>query len=215
MFTPLHTASALANAIYMPRTARAETHVAATGGGAATLLAVTPKRRLVAAVLAVTALAVGLTLRPPAQDDAAEAASRRADVFFTGGERLVRVARPVDAHAPLGAALRALLAGPTAAERASGLRTQIPAGTRLRGVSIRNGITRVDLTRRFEAGGGSLSMRARLAQLVYTATQFPAARAMRLMLDGVLVESIGGEGLLVGRPLRRPDVALGARGPSS
>jgi len=133
------------------------------------------------------------------------AAATQAQVFFTKGEKLAPATRLV-VRAPLADALRQLLAGPTAAERARGLRTNIPAGTRLRGVAVRGGIAYVDLTSRFETSGGSLSMRARIAQVVYTATQFRTVKAVRLKLAGRLAETIGGEGVVVDEPLTRADV---------
>ncbi len=61
------------------------------------------------------------------------------------------------------AAINALLAGPTATE--SGLRTitsAVPTGSRLLGLSIKNGVATVDLSTEFDSGGGSASMRYRL-----------------------------------------------------
>ena len=105
------------------------------------------------------------------------------------------------------AALSSLLAGPNDFERGYGLTTAVPQGTRLLGLSIENGIASVDLTSEFESGGGTLSMQARLAQVVYTLTQFPTVKSVLLSLDGERVDVIGGEGVLVDRPLRRKDFA--------
>ena len=81
----------------------------------------------------------------------------------------------------------------------------IPAGSRLLGITIDGGTATVDLTGAFESGGGSASMLGRLAQLVYTVTQFPTVDAVRLRLDGQPVDSIGGEGVMVGAGLGRAD----------
>jgi spore germination protein GerM len=120
---------------------------------------------------------------------------------------LVPMRRPAasgGAGAPLEAALRDLLAGPTAEERRRGIVSEIPPGTALRGVSVRRGVATVDLTSAFASGGGSTSMQARVWQVVYTGTQFPAASEVQILLDGRRVESLGGEGVLIGEPLRRP-----------
>jgi hypothetical protein len=81
----------------------------------------------------------------------------------------------------------------------------IPTGTQLLGITLDGSAATVDLTAAFESGGGSASMLGRLAQLVYTATQFPTVDTVRLRLDGQPVESIGGEGVIVGPGLGRPD----------
>jgi spore germination protein GerM len=46
-------------------------------------------------------------------------------------------------------------------------------------------------------------MTTRVKQLVWTATAFRGVTAVRLKLDGRLVRSVGGEGVLVDRPLTR------------
>jgi hypothetical protein len=48
-------------------------------------------------------------------------------------------------------------------------------------------------------------MQARVAQVVYTLTRFPTIRAVDVMLDGALVETLGGEGLMLGEGQRRAD----------
>ncbi len=119
-----------------------------------------------------------------------------------GDPRLVPVLRTVTAtRAVATAAVRELLAGPASGER--GLLTMIPASTQLLGITIAGSVATVDLTGAFESGGGSASMFGRLAQLTYTVTQFPTVDTVRLRLDGQPVDSIGGEGVVVGAGLGR------------
>jgi spore germination protein GerM len=141
------------------------------------------------------------------------AATAAADVFFvryagTGAAgTLVPVRRTVPAgtaDAEVAAALRALLDGPSASERGEGLVSEVPRGTELRSVDIRGGVATVDLTGPFAGGGGSASVLARVWQVVYTATQSPAASAVQIMIDGRRVPALGGEGFMVDSPLRRP-----------
>jgi germination protein M len=121
-----------------------------------------------------------------------------------GDAHLVPVLRTLPAtRAVATAAVRELLAGPASDER--GLLTMIPAGSQLLGITIDGSVATVDLTGAFESGGGSASMFGRLAQLIYTVTQFPTVDTVRLRLDGQPVESIGGEGVIIGAGLGRTD----------
>ncbi len=155
-----------------------------------------------AALAAVIAAGLVWWLRPP-QTTVAVYFIRASD----GGDTLQDVARRVrgrTVEARLRGALEALLAGPTPDERARGLTTAVPPGTRLRGVRIDDHVAVVDLTGEVAAGGGSASMLGRLWQIVYTATQFPAAPQVRLLIDGQMRPALGGEGVLIDRPLSRP-----------
>jgi spore germination protein GerM len=132
------------------------------------------------------------------------AATRTLRVYFVRGETLAVAHRTVAATAPPArAALDALLAGPETAD--GGMTTAVPTGTKALGVSIGGGIATVDLTRTFESGGGSLSMFNRIAQVVYTMTQFPTVQRVAFRLGGQAVESIGGEGIIVDPPTSRAD----------
>ena len=91
-------------------------------------------------------------------------------------------------------------ARPTLPTSGIGLGTTIPAGTTLRGLTIKNGLATVDLSKQFESGGGSLSMQLRVAQVVGTLTQFPTVKRVAFRIDGKPVESIGGEGVWCLRP---------------
>ncbi len=103
------------------------------------------------------------------------------------------------------AAIEAVLAGPESFERDHGLSTAVPEGTQLLGLTIDDGVARVDLTSEFESGGGTASMQMRLAQIVYTITQFPTVKGVLFSLDGRPVEVLGGEGIIIDHPLTRRD----------
>ena len=149
-------------------------------------------------------LAAVLAAAPGGGAEARGGDERAVMVFFTRGELFGPVERELrDPDAPLATALGGLLAGPTAAERARGFRSAVPAGTALRSVSIEDGVATVDLSARFAAGGSIASVRTRLAQLVFTATQFPTVSAVRLMLDGRPVQEL--RRIAVEPPLRRVD----------
>jgi hypothetical protein len=130
------------------------------------------------------------------------------EVWFADRNGLV-VAHRTHQPTPLvaTAAVDALLAGPSAAERSTGLVSAVPAGTRLLGITIRNGVATVDLTSEYQSGGGSLSMQTRLGQVVYTLTQFPTVQKVRFRLDGTPVNVFSSEGIVLDHPVGRGDYA--------
>jgi spore germination protein GerM len=115
-----------------------------------------------------------------------------------------RSVRARSAQTKLREAYRALLAGPTAEERAAGLTSEIPPGTALRGIATAGGVVVADFSSEVEGGGGSSSMQERVWQIVYTGTQFSSASRVRIVIDGRLRKSLGGEGLLIEEPIARP-----------
>ena len=127
---------------------------------------------------------------------------------FTDNPGLVPVLREVPQTQAVGtAALMALLAGPNDAELSArpAMYTAIPAGTRLLGLRIEGGVATVNLSREFESGGGSASVLGRLAQVVFTLTQFPTVQGVKFELDGEPVEVFSGEGVVLSEPVARDD----------
>ena len=104
------------------------------------------------------------------------------------------------------AALEELLAGPTP-DDGSHVTSAVPGQTRLLGLNIEDGLATVDLSSEFESGGGSLSMQMRLAQVVFTLTQFPSVDAVEFRLDGEPVSVFSGEGIVLDGPVDRDDYA--------
>ena len=99
------------------------------------------------------------------------------------------------------AAMKALLAGPSAKERALNwpIETLIPAGSKLLGIEISGGLATVDLSAQFASlspddawDGGSYSLHGRVAQVVYTLTQFTTVDRVNFKLDGKPVKALFG-----------------------
>ncbi len=105
------------------------------------------------------------------------------------------------------AAMTALIAGPNDREMSTSpaMYTTIPDGTRLLGLTVANGVAMVNLSKEFESGGGSASVLGRLAQVVYTLTQFPTVQKVSFELDGQAVTTFSGEGVLFAHPVGRAD----------
>jgi germination protein M len=105
------------------------------------------------------------------------------------------------------ATLRELFEGPTAGDEAlvAGVSTAIPSSALVLDVGIEDGVATVDLSREFESGGGSFSMLARLAQVVYTVSQWPTVDEVAFELDGQPVTVFSGEGIVLDEPVSRAD----------
>jgi hypothetical protein len=129
--------------------------------------------------------------------------------FVLGGDPgsvgLVPVLREVPKTAQVAtAAMTALLTGPTAAESSDrAITSAVPAGTRLLDISIKNGVATVDLSTEYDSGGGSASMQYRLAQVVYTLTQFSTVRSVVFQIEGATVTVFGSEGIVLDGPVGR------------
>ncbi|MFD1660881.1 GerMN domain-containing protein [Streptomyces caeni] len=129
----------------------------------------------------------------------------RVSAYFLHGEHVSPAPRSAASPGTAAGALRALLAGPTTYEKRYERTTAIPRGTTLNSVAVRGKVATVDLSGRYDDGGGSLSMRARIAQVVFTATQFPSIQKVAFELDGKPVTALGGEGVDVHQPVGRAD----------
>ena len=113
--------------------------------------------------------------------------------WFSRNGKLFVTQRTVPAATGVGrAALDRLLTGPSAAEGAAGLRSQIPAGTTLRGLRISAGIATADLSSSFESAASPSAMPLRIGQVVYTLTQFPTVTGVRFSINGQAKTVIGG-----------------------
>jgi spore germination protein GerM len=127
-------------------------------------------------------------------------------VYFARNEKICAASRVIPKTQEVGAAaMKALLQGPTADEKQAGMVSTIPEGTTFLGLNVENGIATVDLSKEYESGGGSLSMFMRLAEVVFTLTQFSSVQGVNFKLDGEPIEVLGGEGIIIDHPMTRAD----------
>jgi len=84
--------------------------------------------------------------------------------------------------------------------------TEIPKSTQLQDVSVKDGLASVSFDSGFYAPSGASGVLLRLAQVVYTLTQFPGVSAVQFLQDGRPVGLIG-EGFPLNRPLTRMEFA--------
>lgn len=155
-----------------------------------------------------------------------EALKMKAELWFVAGERLswgnrlvpssdktldavpealLDIDNPRVLH--IAVVLAELLRGPRRSD-AEVATTAIPQGTELLDVELDAATATIDLSREFESGGGSLSMQLRVAQVVYTVTQFGGSipvDAVRFAVEGEPVDALGGEGVVVEEPQTRAD----------
>lgn len=115
------------------------------------------------------------TITEPVQTIATgpETAPAIVTVYFLRNGKVGAASRAVVAGPQIGrAAMMELLEGPSRPEQAAGLRTSIPSGTLLEGLSISKGLAEVELSQ-------SLGSEAS-AQVVHTLTQFPTVRKVSI-----------------------------------
>jgi germination protein M len=142
------------------------------------------------------------TTETPPEDS--EPAGATLEVWFAtkDGRFLKAVYRKIDATPRVGtAAMEALLAGPNSDD--GKVASAIPEGTELLGLTVEDGLATVDLSSEYESGGGSLSVTTRLAQVVFTLTQFSTVNGVAFEIDGRPVDVFSGEGVVLDEPQTR------------
>lgn len=126
----------------------------------------------------------------------------------SGGPYIVPVFREApDGDVSPSAVVESLLDGPTADETSGtpAISTDIPEGTALLGVQVDSGTAAVDLSAEYDDGGGSASMFARLAQVVYTLTRLADIEEVSFSIEGQPVTTFSAEGIVLDGPQARDD----------
>jgi len=155
----------------------------------------------VAAAPSTAGESVSPTVGPPSTPrPSPESVGRSVDLYFTSGGKLSPVPAEVSGATPARQSLDQLLKGPKDPRHS----TEIPASTQIEEVSITGGTASVSFNDAFFAPNGATGTLLRLAQVVYTVTQFSGVTSVRFLKNGQAVDLIG-EGFPLNRPLSRQD----------
>ncbi|OHD14040.1 MAG: hypothetical protein A2Z98_05450 [Spirochaetes bacterium GWB1_27_13] len=107
---------------------------------------------------------------------------------------------------PLTETLKTLLAGPIDKEKKSNIITNIPDDTKIISIVVKNNTAYINLSKEFEFNQyGRESTLNQLKQIVFTATEFNSIKKVQFLIDGKLKTYLGGEGVIINKPLSRDD----------
>lgn len=131
-------------------------------------------------------------------------------IYFLKGESLAPVDRPLqNAAEPLAAAARELMLGPTEEEKQSGIFSEIPPKARIQKIIREDSVALVSFNSELEKyGGGSARVQGLIAQIVYTFTEIPGVKKVRILVGKKGEVVLGGEGFVIDKPLARQDIKL-------
>ena len=125
-----------------------------------------------------------------------------------GGPFLVPVFREAQPGSDMSVtAVETLMEGPEEGEMEGtpSISTAIPEGSSVLGVTVEEGLASVDLSDEFDDGGGSFSMFARLAQVVFTLTRIEQIDQVEFLIEGEPVTVFSAEGIELDGPQERAD----------
>jgi spore germination protein GerM len=116
----------------------------------------------------------------------------------------IKVSRNIAvSDSPLLDCLNSLLAGPTAEESRKGLRSLIPANTKILSAAIRGATAYISFNEDFQYNTyGIEGYAAQLRQIVWTATEFSTVKDVQILIEGRRIDYLA-EGIWIGSPISR------------
>lgn len=107
-------------------------------------------------------------------------------VYFMRAGKVAAAGRRVADPSKRGQTVQSLLSGPDDFERSLGMSTAIPPGTKMLSLGIADGTATADLSNEFESGDSVSG--ARIAEIVYTLTQFEDVHRVTLTVNGKSID---------------------------
>ena len=117
-------------------------------------------------------------------------------------DKSVTFSKSVDQQQLLESAFEQLMAG---VAQSADYATAIPKDTKLLSIKASPEGVKLNLSSEFTQGGGSASMTARLAQVIYTASGLDNDVPVWISVEGKPLETLGGEGIIVSQPITRQE----------
>ncbi len=108
----------------------------------------------------------------------------------------------IKTDSPMSTVLESLLQGASLEESKKGYRSFIPPNTRLLSAIVKDGIAVINLSEEFQFNRyGIEAYQEQLAQIVFTACEFPTVNSVQFLIEGEKKNYLGGEGVWIGAPL--------------
>ncbi|MHB1930784.1 MAG: GerMN domain-containing protein [Acidimicrobiales bacterium] len=111
-------------------------------------------------------------------------------MYFLQGQHLAPASVTLPRTAVRFRSVISLLHGPSPAQRAAGLTSDIPAKAVVYGISIGHGVASLDVSPSFLRAATPEALYLAVAQLTYTLTQLPGVAGLRLLVHGQPVASV-------------------------
>ena len=116
---------------------------------------------------------------------------------------MTRVNRKIEVSAsPLADCINTLLKGPTDEERNRGIRSSIPANTRLLSARMQGNVAHLNFSKEFANAIGRAAQAALVEQIVFTATEFNTVNSVQFLIEGK-EEDFLSEGISIRGPIGR------------
>ena len=147
--------------------------------------------------------------RQPESSSTARPAAPKGLVHFVRADRLIGLVRDVPSGTledRLDGLLATLAAGPSEAEQRQGVTSALPAGLRVRVLTVSGPEVVLELSGETDGTSATENVLA-VGQIVLSATSFEAVKQVRLVRDGRPVEALLADGALTDHPLRAADFA--------
>lgn len=128
------------------------------------------------------------------------------NVFMVSGDRLVAVPRSVPAPLSLGSLLAGLVQGPTRGELSRGYSTAVGPQASVLSAQMVDSSAVIEISDSF-AGIGLQQQILGLAQIVFTASEFPGVQDVRIQINSQPATVPRGDGSVTSDPLTRSDYA--------
>ncbi len=108
---------------------------------------------------------------------------------------------------PLTATIESLIAGPDVEDHNNGLLSLIPEGTELLSARVADGVAYLNFNEAFRFNTMGLEgYLAQMRQVVETATEFSTVERVQILINGQIVEYLGGDGIYIGTPISARDL---------
>lgn len=150
---------------------------------------------------------------PPEEPEATTERTRQTTLFFIRVSDDGRIlAEPVQrtirfTGGPLTRTIEALIEGPNADDLNKGLLSLIPGDTQLLSARVEAGVAYLNFNEAFRFNTMGLEgYLAQMQQIVHTATVFSTVDAVQILIEGEIVDYLGGDGVYVGAPLTPADL---------